>query len=97
MKEFVKLWKSFEGKIIVTFSNYSFLDFDNENLYLLLKDHIVDFPSYFSNKGIYERMIDHTIDYLRPYLGKHEIHKNDYLSDIFSMDYIKTNELVSYS
>ena len=95
-KAFVKLWNSFEGKIIVTFSNYSFIDLDNEALYLLLKNHIVDFPSYFSNKEIYERMIDHTIDYIRPYLGEHVIDKNDYLSDIYSMDYIKTTELRSY-
>jgi hypothetical protein len=98
IKAFVKLWNSFEGKVIVTFSNYSFLDLDldNEYLYLLLKNHIVDFPSYFSNKEIYEKMIEHTIDYMRPHLGKHVIDKNDYLSDICSMDYIKANELRSY-
>jgi len=95
-KGFVKLWKSFEGKIIVTFSNYSFMDFDNEDLYLLLKNHIVDFPSYFANREIYERMIDHTIDYVKPYMGKHGVDKSNYLSDIFLMDYIKTNELKSY-
>ena len=61
-REFLKLWKSFEGKIIVTFSNYSFIDFDNRDLYLLLKDHIVDFPSYFASNDVYERMIEHAID-----------------------------------
>jgi hypothetical protein len=96
MKAFVKLWNSFEEKIIVTFSNLSFLDFDNKDLYLLLKNHIVDFPSYFSNKEIYERMIDHTINYIKPYIGKREIDKIKYLNDVFSMDYIKTNELLSY-
>lgn len=96
-REFVKLWKSFEGKIIVTFSNYGFIDFDNKDLYLLLKDHIVDFPSYFSSNDIYERMIEHVIDYMQQYSGKHGIDRNNYLSDIYSMNYIEANELQSYS
>ncbi len=96
-REFLKLWKSFEGKIIVTFSNYSFIDFDNKDLYLLLKDHIVDFPSYFSSTDVYERMIEHAIDYMQQYSGKHGLNSNNYLSDIYSMHYIKTNELQSYS
>jgi hypothetical protein len=83
--------------MIVTFSNSSFLDFDNEPLYLLLKDHIADFPSYFSDKGIYERMIDHTIDHLGPFLGGRVIDRNIYLNDICSMAYIESNELRSYS
>jgi hypothetical protein len=96
-REFMKLWKSFEGKIIVTFSNYSFIDFDNKDLYLLLRNHIVDFPSYFSSTETYERMIDHVIDYMKQYSGKHGIDRINYLSDIYSMHYIKTNELQSYS
>jgi hypothetical protein len=95
-KDILKLWNSFEGKIIATFSSYSFLDFDNEDLYLLLKDHVVDFPSYFSNEKIYEKMLDHTINYLKPYMGEYEINKNDYLNNYFSMNYIKTHELRSY-
>jgi len=96
MKEFIKLWNRFEGKIIVTFSNYSFLDFEDKDLYLLLKAHIVDFPSYFSNQGTYEKMVDHTINYLNPYIGGKVIDKTNYLQDVFSMDYIKLNELQSY-
>lgn len=97
IREFVKLWGSYEGKLIVTFSSSSFLDFDNKALYLLLKDHIVDFPSYFSDKGIYERMVDHTIDHLKPFLGGRIIDRNIYLSNTCSMAYIKSNELRSYS
>jgi hypothetical protein len=95
-REFVKLWKSFEGKIVVTFSNYSFIDFDNKDLYLLLKNHIVDFPSYFASNDVYERMIEHAIDHMQQYSGKHGIDRINYLSDIYSMNYIKTNELQSY-
>jgi hypothetical protein len=97
MKEFVKLWESFEGKIIVTFSKYSFLDFNNPELYLLLKNHIVDFPSYFSNIGIYEKMIDHTANYLKPYMLGHEVDRNRYLNEVCSMDYIKRSELPRFS
>jgi hypothetical protein len=96
-REFVKLWKSFEGKIIVTFSNYSFIDFDNKDLYMLLRNHIVDFPSYFSCKETYERMIGHTIEYMQQYSDKHGIDMINYLSEICSMNYIKTSELKSYS
>ncbi len=97
IREFVKLWGSYEGKLIVTFSSSSFLDFDIKALYLLLKDHIVDFPSYFSDKGIYERMIDHTIDHLKPFLGERVIDRNIYLSNTCSMAYIMNNELRFYS
>jgi len=96
MKAFVKLWNSFEGKIIATFNNLTFLDFDNEKLYMLLKNHIVDFPSYFSNREIYERMIDHTLGYIKPYMGNRGFDKARYLSDFISMDTIKTNEMQSY-
>jgi hypothetical protein len=65
-------------------------------LYLLLKNHIDDFPSYFSNKEIYGRMIDHTVNYIKPYTGNRGIDKTKYLNDVFSMDYIKTSELRSY-
>jgi len=97
LRAFMKLWDSFEGKIIVTFSSGSFLDFDRRDLYLLLKDHIVDFPSYFADRRIYERMIDHTIDQLKPFIGGREIDRNRYAGNICSMAYIKGNELRSYS
>jgi hypothetical protein len=93
IKEFVKLWNSFEGKIITTFSTYSYLDFDNKDLYLLLKDYIVDFPSYFSDRGIYERMIDHTIKSLKPYRGEQVIDREKYSGETCSMNYIKSCEL----
>lgn len=96
MREFIKLWNRFDGKMIVTFSNYSFLDSDSKDLYLLLKSHIVDFPSYFLNNGAYEKMIDHTINYLHPYMSGKVINKSSYLTDFFSMNYIKLNELQSY-
>ncbi len=93
MKEFVKLWHSFEGKIIATFNNYSFLDLDHEELYVLMKDHIVDFPSYYGDSRIHETMIDHTVQYIEPFIGAREIDKSSYSNQIVSMSYIKDMEL----
>ncbi|MEW6601059.1 MAG: hypothetical protein AB1499_08820 [Nitrospirota bacterium] len=96
IRELVKLWGSYEGKMIVTFSSSSFMDFDNEYMYLLLKEHIVDFPSYFADRGIYEQMIDHTIKHLKSFMDGREIDRNRYAGKICSMAYIKSNELRSY-
>lgn len=97
IKEFIKLWNSFEGKIIVTFSNYSYLDIDYKYLYLFLKKHIVDFPSYFSDPAVYEKMIVHVINNMKLFTGDREIDKNKYLTNIFSMDYITSAELRPHS
>ena len=97
MKEFTKMWQNFEGKLIVTFNSYSLLDFENTYLYNILKDSIVDFPSYFSDRDVYEKMVDHTIEYLQPFIGKECVNKADYLEGTFSMNYIKTKELTSYN
>lgn len=93
INEFVKLWSSFEGKIIATFSTYSYLDIDHKGLYLLLKDYMVDFPSYFADRGIYEKMIDHTIEYLKPFTREQVIDRQKYSGEVCSMKYIKSREL----
>jgi len=41
-------------------------------------------------------MIDHTINYIKSCTGDVEIDKENYLNDIFSMDFIKNRELSSY-
>lgn len=97
IKEFMKLWNGFEGKIIVTFSSYSFLDIDINSLYHFLKRHVVDFPSYFADPAIYQKMIDHTLNYMKPFTAERGIDKNKYLDDFFSMNYIKSGELSSYN
>lgn len=96
LKYFIKLWESFEGQIIATFSKYSYLDIDNQELYGLLKDHIVDFPSYFSNKETYEKMLEHTAGYMKPFIGENDIDTRKYSNAFFLMDFIKSNELKSY-
>jgi hypothetical protein len=60
LRSLVKLWNSFEGGIILTFSKYSLIDFNNKDLFVLLRKYVVDFPSYFDDEKIYHKMLDHT-------------------------------------
>jgi hypothetical protein len=93
MLDFLKLWKSFEGMIIVTFSSYSFIDIDNTALHPALCDYIVDFPSCFSSEMVYTRKVEHTLSYLRPFTGEWEVDTQRLFSVIHSMDCIITEEL----
>ncbi len=95
MSAFVKLWNSFEGQIIATFSNLDFLDFTNPQLYALLNSCIVDFPSYFLNDSVYKKMIEHSVNYLKPYIGKQQVDINRYLNEVYTMDHIKTDILLN--
>jgi len=95
MAAFIKLWSSFEGQIIVTFSNLDFLDFTNAQLYPLFNSSIVDFPSYFSNDTIYGKMVEHTVNYLKPYIGKQQVEISRYSNEVYSMNHIKTDILLN--
>ncbi len=95
MSAFVKLWNSFEGQIIVTFSNLDFLDFTDPQLYAVLNSCIVDFPSYFLNDSVYKKMIEHSVNYLKPYIGKQQVDINRYLNEVYTMDHIKTDILLN--
>jgi hypothetical protein len=83
---FLKLWETFEGQIIVTFSYLSFLDYNKPPLYKIFKDHIVDFPSGLANKEIYEKIVDHTIEYLSPYLPEKKVEGRQFLNDLYEMN-----------
>ncbi len=95
MSAFAKLWNNFEGQIIVTFSNLDFLDFTDPQLYAILNSCIVDFPSYFLNDSVYKKMIEHSVNYLKPYIGKQEIDINRYLNGVYTMNHIKTDILLN--
>jgi hypothetical protein len=83
---FLRLWETFEGQIIATFSYLNFLDFTKQPLYKLIKDQIVDFPSGLINENIYNKMVDHTIDYLSPYLPEKKAEGKQFLSDLSEMN-----------
>jgi hypothetical protein len=64
-------------------------------MHTIFKNFIVDFPSYFHNNTVYKKMIDHTLQYLRPYLGAQQIDNNRYLAEVFSMNHIKAEILLT--
>ena len=95
LSAFYKLWSSFEGQIIATFSHLDLLDYTNSRMHTIFKNYIVDFPSYFHNNTVYKKMIDHTLHYLRPYLGAQHIDSNRYLAEVYSMNHIKSEILLT--
>ena len=93
-KGFIKLWREYEGIIITTYSNYSFIEFDRFDLYKFLRQYMVDFPSYFVNSNIHKRMIDHTAEYMKTIRAiDKEQYQMDYMEQTCSMGFIKTEEL----
>jgi hypothetical protein len=95
LNTFLKLWGSFEGQIIATFSHLVVLDYTNPPMHKIFNNYLVDFPSYFLNDAVYGKMIDHTFQYLQPYLGDQSIDRNRYLSGVFTMNHIKTDILMT--
>lgn len=95
LSAFLKLWDTFEGQIIVTFSNLAFLDYTRPPLHSSLKSAIVDVPSYISNESIYKKMVDTTLDYLQPYMGDQKIDAGAYFKDVYSMKHIKTDIILT--
>jgi hypothetical protein len=95
MSSFLKLWSSFEGQIIVTFSNLDILDYTNPGLYSVFNNCLVDFPSYFTNDTVYRQMIGHTINYMKPYIGEQKVDGESYLNGVYTMDHIKRDILLN--
>jgi hypothetical protein len=92
---FLKLWNTFEGHIITTFRHLEVLDYRNSPLSMIFNNCLVDFPSCFSSDTIYGRMIDHTLQYLQPFLGDQTIDRNRYLPDVFTMNHIRADILLN--
>jgi hypothetical protein len=92
---FLRLWSLFQGQIIVTFEGSEFLELTNAQLMGVLREHIVDFPSYFHNEVIHEKMIDHTLGYLQPFLGEKQVDREKYQNEPFTMNHIKADILLT--
>ncbi len=95
VRDFIRIWNSFEGSIVVTFDKFSFIDYTLRPLYTILKDNVVDFPSYFAEDETYRRMVGHTLECLVPYLGgkapEYAAPDNGqglFLDRVYTMDYI---------
>ncbi|MBF0488151.1 MAG: hypothetical protein HQK98_08310 [Nitrospirae bacterium] len=93
-KLFVKLWNHFEGILIVTFNKYSMFDFHYSELYTLLKESLIDFPSYFDSERIYDKMIEHTAAYISPYV-EGQLNVQKYKTEKYSMNTIRGCELLN--
>ncbi len=59
--DFKKIWSDFEGKIIVTYDKKEMIDYSMPSLFELLKEVVIDIPSYFQSPAIYLKMVQHTL------------------------------------
>lgn len=92
---FFRLWNQFDGQIIVTFSTFEFLEHAQPQLFACLREHIVDFPSYFYNHYVHEKMIDHTIQYLKVFIGETPLTREKYGEEFYTMNHIKADILTT--
>ncbi len=92
-KEFLKLWKGFEGIVIGTLSSSSKIDIEDDELFKAVRDYIVDFPSYFLDSSVYESMLEHLERYMVSEFGIKGIDIDSYKDSFYSMDSIIRSEL----
>ena len=92
-KAFAKLWGVFEGKIIATVDNYSLFDFNNAELYSLMKGSMLGFPSYLDNEKLYERMLEHAEMLMKPFTDC-AMDKSCYADGPFTLEHVRTSELM---
>jgi hypothetical protein len=95
LSTFLRLWNSFQGQIIATFNHLDFLDSSNPPMHAVFKKYIVDFPSCLFNDAVYEKMIDHTLQYLRPYIGDQTVERSRYKNEVYTMNHIKADILLT--
>ncbi|HIJ60076.1 MAG TPA: hypothetical protein HPP56_05610, partial [Nitrospirae bacterium] len=93
IKSFMRLWANHDGKIIATMSGDAVPDFDSPDLYKMVKNHIVDFPSAFRSVNVHKKMIIHSLNRLKPFIHKTEFDPNPYLKDVSTSYFIISNEL----
>ncbi|MBF0464461.1 MAG: hypothetical protein HQK88_09585 [Nitrospirae bacterium] len=94
LRSLVKMWNTFEGSIILTFSAYSMLDYSNKELFLLLRKYIVDFPSYFADQKIYIKMVEHVTSYIKNCTNGGAPDDSLYTNNVITMDHIRGSALL---
>ena len=85
-KDFRKLWRDFEGKIFVTFSTYSMIDFYQKELFLLIRDFIVDIPSFAENKTLYKRLLEKSCNEVNEIFKESVCSENEFESELYTID-----------
>ena len=76
LSDFEKIWKNFEGIVICTYSTYSFLDWENPELYRILREYVVDIPSFLYETKSYNFMTEKIKEDLEEVLGKDSFDKS---------------------
>ncbi|MBF0342953.1 MAG: hypothetical protein HQL06_01860 [Nitrospirae bacterium] len=94
MRSLLKLWNTFDGSIILTFSSYNMVDYSMKDLFNYFKEFVIDLPSPFSDERVYKKMVEHTLAYSNPFSGNTDFEGGQYLNDLFSMNQIRGNELI---
>ncbi len=95
-KDFLNLWKKFEGTIFVTYSSYSFIDFKRKDLFNLFKDYIVYLPSSFASEKIYETMLEHSENILKNHFQNIFFNKERFSDGIYDMGSVIKATLYDY-
>ncbi|MRJ02755.1 MAG: HDOD domain-containing protein [Epsilonproteobacteria bacterium] len=85
-KEFEKIWKDFEGKIIVTFSTYSMIEYDQPHLYEVVREQIVDFPSYYQSTLLHMKMVNTACSQLNRLFGEKICDIEDFKGEMIDME-----------
>ena len=95
-KDFGKIWRDFEGKIICTISNEAFMEYENPDMFDMLNPFMVDFPSYFKNPALHQNMTATVCESVNSFFEKDLCHIEDFkegLYDMYSV-YVKCFEKV---
>ena len=87
-KDFQKLWRDFEGKIFVTYTTDSMIDFNNKELYLLIRDYIVDIPSLFENKKLYKVLVENSCKDIDETFDKNICDTAEFENEIYTLESI---------
>ncbi|GEM_PF-2278710 len=84
--DFLKLWNDFEGKIFVTYCAYSLIDFSKPALHNVLKDFIIEMPSYYDNDYIYKGMLKNACSECNAVLNENICDVSSFMGEIYTMD-----------
>ncbi len=95
-KDFLNLWKKFEGTIFVTYSTYSFIDFKRKDLFNLFKDYIIYLPSSFASEKVYETMLEHSENILKNHFENILFNKEKFSDGIYDMSSVIKSTLHDY-
>ncbi|WP_200762388.1 HDOD domain-containing protein [Nitrosophilus alvini] len=95
-EEFSKIWRDFEGNVFVTYNAYSFIDFKNEKLHKILRDFIIDTPSYFDSKKVYETMLKIACSDINKEFDKDLADPGSFRDKIYTMDSIYKKSVDKY-